>query len=169
MMISDRAAIIGVYMLAAVWHEMGHLIVAKLAGVAVDEMCLQAGGAVIHSCNMNYRQEFWIALAGPAVSLLAAAVGRYVSGQFSAVSLLLGVVNLLPVYPMDGGRILRSGLCLLLPVERAMLIVKIITYTVCCGLMIGACWLSAVQQWGLWPIFTALVILCRVGNASLKG
>lgn len=157
------------FLIGILLHECGHLFLAKLLGVSVDGIAVQAGGAVIHSCNLNYRQELFVAMAGPFVSFLAAVVGKCISGQFAAVSLLLGAVNLLPVYPMDGGRILRSALCLLLSVERAQRIVKITAYIICGGLMIGACWMTTVLRWGLWPIFAALIILCRVGNASMNG
>ena len=85
---------------------------------------------------------------------------------FALVSLALAAVNLLPLYPMDGGRILRASLLSRLPPERAGRFLRLCVYLTCTTLMVGACWLTAARQAGLWPIFAALVLLCRAGNAA---
>lgn len=82
------------------------------------------------------------------------------------VSTLLGAVNLLPVFPLDGGRILKSALLLHLEQSKVDRILRFTTSAVCCLLMICACWAAAELQAGLWPVFSALVILWRVGNAE---
>lgn len=156
------------FLTGVLFHEAGHLLAARLLGVRVSGISLQASGAVIETEHMDYRKELLTALAGPAASFLAALAGRYFSGGFSAVSFLLGGINLLPIYPMDGGRILRGCLLLLLPMEAALKAVRVITYVVCGGLMVAACWFAAAWQCGLWPVFAALVILWRAGEASLK-
>ena len=156
------------FLCSVLLHEMAHLLAAALCRVGVSAFVLRAGGGVIETENMDYRKEIVIAAAGPTASFLAAAVGQSVYGEFAAVSILLGAANLLPVFPLDGGRILRGLLLLILPMDVALKIGKVITFTVCGGLMLLACWGAAVWQCGLWPVFAALVILCRVGNAAMK-
>lgn len=102
---------------AAALHELGHLGALWLVGGRVRGLRLSALGAeLLLDGPLSYRQELPVALAGPMVSvaaaLLAAGSHRYL---FAGLSLALGLFNLLPVYPLDGGRATRSLCALLLP------------------------------------------------------
>ena len=50
--------------------------------------------------------------------------------------------------------------------ERAARLLRLAVSLTCSMLMVGACWLTVWRQAGLWPIFAALVLLCRAGNAA---
>lgn len=119
------------------WHEFGHVVAAKLLGVPVIDIVLTplGGQARLYSLHERPREEWRIAAAGPLANLLVAVpmligfmifepntppVSRFVllppdvkdprawaSLTFS-FHLLLGTLNLLPIFPMDGGRILRA-------------------------------------------------------------
>jgi Zn-dependent protease len=107
-------------------HEFGHAVVARRFGCDVRSVSLFfLGGMVeINAPDTTPAEELFIALAGPAASLflgLLDAVGWFVVGPEHIVlwllflylalsNLLLGLFNLLPGYPLDGGRILRAGL-----------------------------------------------------------
>lgn len=148
-------------------HEAGHLLAIRLLGTSVRSVSLHAGGAVIETDMLTYSRELAAAIAGPCASIFAWAVFLCVNRDLSFISLLLGLVNLIPVYPMDGGRILRCMLHLLLPAHRAAAVLNIVTVGVCCLLMIAACTFAAIYRAGLWPIFAAMVILWRIGQASM--
>lgn len=108
-------------------HELGHSIVAIRKGCRVREILLLPIGGVaqLESMPRRPRDEFHVAIAGPAVSLALAAIGRF-GGAFLAASrlyaparvlLVLGSINfmlvlfnLLPSFPMDGGRVFRAWL-----------------------------------------------------------
>jgi Zn-dependent protease len=108
-------------------HELGHSLVARRFGVDVAEIELHffGGTAKMLSMPKRPRDEVVIAAAGPAVSLLLAlgaglllvpaylwaptVVARLAAVVFQ-VNLMLGLFNLLPALPMDGGRILRAAL-----------------------------------------------------------
>jgi Zn-dependent protease len=107
---------------AAGLHELGHLTAAWGCGAEVKGLRLDLFGARMELGGLlSYGQEFFVAAGGPFVSLLCAAVAYPLSlrcggvrwGEFAGVSLLLGLVNLLPVGTLDGGRMLRSGAALL--------------------------------------------------------
>jgi Zn-dependent protease/CBS domain-containing protein len=121
------AAIFAVLFLAALLaHELAHSVVAKRHGVGVKRITLWLLGGVseLDKDAPTPRAEFLIAAAGPLTSLLIGGLG--VAGAFAAdavgasrlvvvalqwlagVNILLGVFNLLPGAPLDGGRVTRA-------------------------------------------------------------
>lgn len=156
----------GLFLLALALHEAAHLTALALFRRPVRGLTLSAGGAKIETEALTLRQEALSAAAGPLVNLLSGALTLRCVPAFSAVSLGLAAVNLLPLYPLDGGRILRAALLSRLPPERTERILRLAVWLTCSTLMVGACWLTVWRQAGLWPIFAALVLLCRAGNAA---
>ncbi|CAN5378459.1 site-2 protease family protein [soil metagenome] len=103
-------------------HEFSHAIIARRLGLKVAGITLFIfGGATsIETDSRSARDEALIALAGPVASLLigAAFLGigalvpqpevRAVVGWLGIINIVLGAFNLVPGYPMDGGRVLRA-------------------------------------------------------------
>lgn len=104
-------------------HEIGHSIVAKKYGVDVPRITLFIFGGVsqIASEPPSAGAEFWIAAVGPTVSFALAALfweleplltwssPLYALAKYLAlINLILGVFNLIPGFPLDGGRVLRA-------------------------------------------------------------
>ncbi len=129
-------ALVGIIFGSVVVHELGHAIVAMRAGVGVRSIVLlPIGGVTIMSDesrrNPNPRRDMRVAAAGPMVNIVLGIFfgtgtllflpwvnlwGRpFVDASQLVRSLVwtnifLGVFNLLPAYPMDGGRVLRAWL-----------------------------------------------------------
>ncbi len=105
---------------SVLFHELGHALVARRFSVETREiMLLPIGGAAVLSKSPDKpSDEMWIALAGPAVSLLVALAAWLVTlvspvevaRDLLVVNLILGLFNLIPAFPLDGGRALRAGL-----------------------------------------------------------
>lgn len=154
------------FLIALAFHEMGHLLIMKLVDIPVYRIRLSGAGAVIQGGFMGYRQEIVCAVMGPVGSVLLAIACARRLPELSVLSAALAAVNLLPVYPLDGGRIFRGILLLYLEDDRVEKILNRTTAVVCCLLMICACWTAIELQSGIWPIFMVLVILWRVGQAQ---
>ncbi|HNQ66521.1 MAG TPA: site-2 protease family protein [Smithella sp.] len=121
------AGAIGLF-LSIIVHELTHSIVARHYGVSMKEITLFIFGGVAHMEEdpSSPKAEFMIAVVGPVSSFLLAAsafllykVGVYsgwpvtltgVLNYLSWLNMILAVFNLIPAFPLDGGRILRSAL-----------------------------------------------------------
>ena len=156
------------FLLAILIHEAGHFLTLRCCGVPVTGFSLRLTGAVLRTGAAGYRQELLCALSGPVASLLSAALCCRLAPRFAIVSGGLALLNLLPLYPLDGGRILWTSLALLGWEDRADRVIRWATFGTCGLLMLLACWLTAARQAGLWPVFLVLLLLCRVGEANLR-
>jgi Zn-dependent protease/CBS domain-containing protein len=110
--------------LGVLLHEFGHSLVALRYGYEIDSITLWLLGGVASFAEFpeDWRHELVIAIAGPVVSILlgvgsylafitlpsSAAPARFVFGYLAVLNIVLAVFNLLPAFPMDGGRVLRA-------------------------------------------------------------
>ncbi len=106
--------------LAAGFHECGHLLAARLLKIDLTEMKLDLFGArlSVSSADISYHNEFLLSLSGPLFSFLLAPVSvLFPENPFlqslSFSSFFLGMLNLIPVRGFDGGRMLYSALSFL--------------------------------------------------------
>mgnify|MGYP004610540773 CR=1 FL=1 len=100
---------VGAFLLAMTIHELGHMGAIALCGGRLRGLCLGARGAVIAVEGLSSRQELLCALAGPGAGLLLPAFGRWLP-MTALMALGHSLYNLLPVYPLDGGRALYCAL-----------------------------------------------------------
>lgn len=143
------AALLGIAFVLALFgcvvlHELGHALMARRFGVPTRDITLLpiGGMARMQRIPEHPTQELLVAIAGPAVNVVIAAILAVIlglmgqlgeagytglleigRGNFLAnlmwVNLILVVFNLLPAFPMDGGRVLRATLAYFLPYTTA--------------------------------------------------
>jgi Zn-dependent protease/CBS domain-containing protein len=104
-------------------HELGHSLVARRFGIAVPRITLFIFGGVSQMAEepKSAGAEFWIAVVGPITSLALAALFweleplatfsqplLAIVTYLALINLVLGVFNLIPGFPLDGGRVLRA-------------------------------------------------------------
>lgn len=122
-------------------HELSHSLVARRYGIKIESITLLFFGGIasVEDRETDPRVEFRMALAGPVMSLLFGLVCAallylspliirdstlagpvmYIFGYLAILNILLFLFNLLPAFPMDGGRVLRAYLALRMPLHKA--------------------------------------------------
>ncbi len=138
---ADGIAFIIVLFACVVLHELGHALTARRYGIKTKDITLLPIGGVASLDRMPTEpgKEIMVALAGPAVNVVIALVlflivGANVQpariedfgsglenflGRLATVNVVLAVFNLLPAFPMDGGRVLRAVLSTTMPRTKA--------------------------------------------------
>lgn len=129
----NLAVLITLVFVTVVIHELAHSYVALRFGVNIKSILLLPIGGVsrMEEIPRIPRQEFLISIAGPLTNIVIALItgvplllglggaAAGFAGDFLAVNLLLAIFNLIPAFPMDGGRILRAILAERLSYIRA--------------------------------------------------
>lgn len=120
---------------ASLMHEMGHFI--ALLALDCKPKCLSVGlfGMRVEqdpARRLGYRQNALASLAGPAVNLVTFCILSFIQGNETAalVHLTLGIFNLLPIEPLDGGQALYCLLALRMeeePAQKWVLRISVVT------------------------------------------
>ena len=114
----------GIFFISILLHEISHSLVAKAKGIPVRDITLFVFGGVSNLAHeaRSAGEEFQIAIVGPLTSLALAALfavlwlalqpffegAAAVAGYLAFINLILAVFNMLPGFPLDGGRVFRS-------------------------------------------------------------
>lgn len=148
-MLLDETQIAVMGLLASLMHEAGHVAALGLTGCKPRRLAFEISGIALEqgARAMTVRQELVVLLAGSAVNLVFFGAAAWLSGSperagaFAAVHLVLGIVNLLPVSALDGGKILRLLLEQVVPLRTAERICFVIQIVLLCA-VITICALS---------------------------
>lgn len=149
------------WFIAALWHELFHYLALLLCGRRVYGVCVGINGTEIYTDNLSDLDTLLCALAGPTGGLLLLLLSG-VFPRLAVCALLQSAFNLLPVYPLDGGRALRGLADLLFP-ERwakgicAAIEIFVLAAAVCFGLVSSFLW-----KLGILPILLTVFFIAHM-------
>lgn len=157
----DSCGIFWPFLAAMTVHELAHAAVLLLLGGRIESVRLSFAQVELRTGLLSDRTELWSTAAGPGINLLCGWLFRRWMPAFAAVSLLLALFNLLPVWPLDGGRLLRTLLRMrwgTAGVDASQTLGLLFGL----GLLAGA--VFAARRWdaGVWPAVTAGALLVRL-------
>ena len=161
--------------LAAIEHECAHAFAARRYGYHLDQIRLMPYGAVISgdTSGMGATEEVMVAIAGPIANLLTGlgftALWWFFPDTYpfteaaATISYSLFLVNLVPAYPLDGGRILKVALRPLLK-DKTKYVLRAVTLLVSAGILgcfVYTCFSS--------PNFSMLIFAVLLGAGAFGG
>lgn len=159
-------AALAAFFSAALAHELGHLIALHLSGAAVRRVRLTASGPILeYDGPLTPGREAGVIAAGPVGGILFAA-GCFLAGtpyfRYAGLIALLGsAFNLLPAYPMDGGRLARLFLETSVPPEAALRLARVLGCLTALGIAaLGVSWRA--------PVMAAAGIFLLVNAVNLR-
>ena len=169
--VGELALLLGLLAVFLVAHELGHALVARRLGLKVIDITIWPLGGMARMEGVFDRPqaEAPVALAGPLVNLGLAGVFALLPGPLAAaatgINLVLGLGNLVPAFPLDGGRVLRAWMARRSPMSDATnAAVRIGSWTgvllVVGAIAIDAFWLGLLLLLYIW--FTGKLELVQV-------
>ena len=157
--------LLGALLLAALTHELGHCAMLRWLRARVTAVRITALGAEMRiEGRLSYGGEILAAAAGPAVNLLLAPLLAY-GGRlwemlylFAGTQLVLGLFNLLPILPLDGGSMLWNLLAWITEPYTADRVMTAVGFGTAAVLTLAAVW-AAWQGGGFFFLLAALGLL----------
>ncbi len=144
-------------LLAALLHEVCHITVLLLLGGTVRKFRISLTGCELDSTAPGNWQAICSILAGPAGSLLLMLFFR-TAPKVAVCGLFHGLYNLLPLFPLDGGRMLQLLLYRVLP-QKADTVLLVTGRVVCAVILLVS--VSFVDSFGIIPVIIVLIWILR--------
>lgn len=156
-------------------HELGHVAAAKSFGWQVIRIELLPFGGVAETDDRGRAsavQEAAVALAGPLqngwMALFAVGMGRlgvWDTGwcdYFVTANMMIGLFNLLPILPLDGGKIMQAVISRMLPYYRTLLLCSLISLTL--SVLLAAAALFGIRSSGIHLNLLAIALFLAYSN-----
>lgn len=176
MLFVDKSSIAAMSLLAAALHEVGHLVAAYFMKIPIRALRFDLLGARIDVKGriLSYKEEWLLCVAGPLSSLVFSLLGSLfwshtkLAIAFSCASLLLGLLNLLPIQTFDGGRMLECALLSFTTPQKAGSILRGCTFLFLWLLWAFSAYLMIKIADGISLFFFTLTLLARFFEGRTK-
>lgn len=143
---------------AAALHEFCHYLAIRLSGGNVQYFRITPGGAVMEAGAMTPGRELFASLAGPVGGLALLTVARWMP-LTALCGLIQSIYNLLPLYPLDGGRALWSFARILTDEYKAERLMRYLGIGVALALSGAVVYGITTLRLGFWPLILILPIV----------
>ena len=151
---------------AASFHEICHILAIRLCGGSIHDLKIGQRGASMGVAVLSPWQELVCTLAGPLGSFLLILTADLFP-RLAVCALFHGVYNLVPIYPMDGGRALHCILTMLLGQGSAGTVGVWITRILGVMLLIAGIYAFVVLQIGILPLVMAGFVICKTNMRKM--
>ena len=144
------------WFIAAATHEMGHIVSMALLNVRIYSIQFNILGAKIEAENMYPANELISSLAGPVAALIFVIFYRSLP-HIAICAAIQSLFNLLPIYPMDGGRVLHCACMIITNEHIADIVIKftgVITTLTICVAIISVGW----KYFGAFSLLPCIII-----------
>ena len=153
--------------MAALWHEGCHWLALKLCRCRCYGISVGREGALLETEFGTPAKEALCALAGPLGSILLLLFFRWIP-RIAICALVQGLYNLIPVYPLDGGRLIRSLLQILVKNGKQSSVMIGIEATSILIMVILSLYCLIVLQMGYLPLIFVSILFYRVFQRKLS-
>ena len=151
-------------MFAATVHELCHLLTIHMCGGNFRAVHIGSSGALIRTAHLTLRQELFCTLAGPLGGILLLLFARWLP-RVAVCAAFQSAFNLLPIYPLDGGRSLRCVLSRFSPAVAERVCSRVSQF--CCVLLIVIGIWAAVSNLGATPLFLAMIVCLKAHRRKI--
>lgn len=148
------------WLTATAVHEAGHYVALRLQKVSVYSVSIKCNRVLMETGVMTKKVEMISALAGPVSGFLLLLCVRLFP-RLAFCACIQSLYNLLPIYPMDGGRALFGFLSSVMHISLAQRICTLTEYIVLGVAIIAALYASIVLRLGALPLLVASVLVLR--------
>ena len=146
---------------AAIFHECCHYVAIRLLCRHSATVKLYSYGARMPLPEMSRSKEMLCAMAGPVGGLFLTAFASLFP-RLAVCAFLQSVYNLLPIYPLDGGRVIHALLSMLFSPPKAVTITRMIEICIKVGICLAGLYGCFFLHLGVFPLFVAALVCIRI-------
>ncbi len=147
--------------LAAAFHEICHWIMIRILTKEAVPLHIFSFGAKLSLPPMSRKRELLCALAGPLGGLSLLLIAKWLP-RTSICAAIQSLYNLLPIYPLDGGRAFDCILSMLMPPPKVQRAMQRIEKGILLSILLLAIYGSVFQKLGLMPLYIVGFLFLRL-------
>ncbi len=145
-------------MVAAAYHELCHILAIRLCRGDIHQLDVSSEGANLSISSLSSSQELICALAGPLGGLCLLFFSRWIP-RIAVCAAFQSLYNLLPIYPLDGGRALWCGISMVINEQRAKKLCKGVETVCLIAIVLIAIYGAFILKLGISCLFPAILIV----------
>lgn len=154
-------------LIAAAMHELGHYLAIRLCGGHANGLTVLRSGAVLEAGEMGRGRELLCTIAGPLCGALLIPLVR-VAPRLAICASVQTLYNLLPIYPLDGGRALRCMTAMWLSPDVARMLCAWVENIFLVGIAVIGLYATFGLHLGILPLLVCAVLIGKVINTTCK-
>ena len=180
----DRSGVVALCIASSILHEIGHLAALTIIKATPKEISFGPSGIKLFESrqgDISYTKDIFVAISGPIVNFAAFAVLYILSIKYknslqpisamiplaALVNLVIGIFNLLPIAPLDGGRVVYSLLCSLASQETATRVIKVLSITMLLPVATFGFYLLIKSGYNVTLLFTSIYLAYLLMESEL--